>query len=222
VVAVLAFAGLAGSEGARYDGAVQMFAGQPVHLTNAAGGELVAPLGDLAPADAAQAVSAEVMDDEGWGLRRLGRRPLDREGFALKFDVGYLRSICSCAPGAGVGSNIQFGYFPHHRVGVLADVSLAGEGSFQRDSIAGELQWFPLELWRFYLGAFGHGGVQYAKDPDAGWRNGMAFGAGLILEFSLSTRLTLMLRSDWTTAHNTSRGTAWADSVQVTAGLAIY
>ena len=226
-VAVLAAAGLAVTEGLRYDGAVQMFAGQPVHLTDASGAERVVALGDLVPADAAQSVSSEVMDDEGWGLRRLDRRPLDRKGFAFKVDVGSLQSLCACYSAAGFGSNIQFGYFPHHRVGVLANLSLGGGTdplghTFQRHSIAGEVQWFPLDLWRFHLGAFGHGGVQYAKDLATGWRSGPAFGGGAILELSLTTRLTLMARGDWTTARTAPDGTSWADTALITGGLAIY
>jgi hypothetical protein len=226
-VAVLAVAGLAVTEGIRYDGAVQMFAGQPVHLTNAAGEQRVVALGDLVPADAVQSVSAEVMDDEGWGLRRLDRRPLDRKGLTFKVDVGYLRSIGARDSVAGVGSNIQLGYFPHHRLGALASFSLGGGNdsqgrTFERDSIAGELQWVPLDLWRFHLGGFGHAGVQWANDSSAGWRNGAAFGAGLILEISLATRLSLVARGDWTTAHTAPAGSGWADTIQITGGLAIY
>ena len=226
-VAVLAAAGLAVTEGLRYDGAVRMFAGQPVHLTDAAGAERVVALGDLVPADAAQSVSGEVMDDEGWGLSRLERRPLDRKGLAFKVDVGSLQSLCACYSAAGLGSNIQFGYFLHHRMGVLANLSLGGGSdrlghTFQRHSISGEMQWFPLDLWRFHLGAFGHGGVQYAKDLSPGWRTGPAFGGGAILELSLTTRLTLMARGDWTTARTAPDGTSWSDSAQITGGLAIY
>ena len=226
-VAVLAAAGLAVTEGLRYDGAVRMFAGQPVHLTDASGAKRDVALADLVPADAAQSVSAEVMDDEGWGMDFLDRRPLDRKGFAFKVDVGSLQSLCACYSAAGFGSNIQFGYFPHHRVGLLANLSL-GVGSdrldhtFQRHSIVGEVQWFPLDLWHFHLGAFGHAGVQYAKDLAPGWRTGPALGGGLILEISLTTRLALMARGDWTTARTAPDGTSWADSAQVTGGLAIY
>jgi hypothetical protein len=226
-VAVLAAAGLAITEGLRYDGAVQMFTGQPVHLTDADGAERVVALGDLVPADAAQSISAEVMDDEGWGLRFLERRPLDRKGFAFKVDVGSLQSLCACYSAAGFGSNIQFGYFPHHRLGILASLSLGGGSdrlgnTFQRHSVAGEVQWFPLNLWRLHLGGFGHGGVQYAKDLSPGWRTGPAFGGGAILELSLTTRLTLMARGDWTTARTAPDGTSWSDSAQITGGLAIY
>jgi hypothetical protein len=226
-IAVLAAAGLAVTEGVRYDGAVQMFAGQPVHLKDASGAERVVALGDLVPADAAQSVSAEVMDDEGWGLRLLGRRPLDRKGFAFKVDVGGLQSLGTGYSAAGFGSNIQFGYFPHHRLGVLANLSLGGGNdplghTFQRHSVSGEVQWFPLDLWRFHLGGFGHAGVQYAKDAAADWRSGAAFGGGLILEISLTTRLTLMARGDWTTARTAPDGKSWADSMLITGGLAIY
>lgn len=226
-VAVLAAAGLAVTEGLRYDGAVQMFAGQPVHLTDAYGVERVVALGDLVPADAAQSVGGEVMDDEGWGLRFLDRRPLDRKGFAFKVDVGSLQSLCACYSAAGFGSNIQFGYFPHHRAGLLLNLSLGGGSdalgrTFQRHSISGEAQWFPLNLWRFHLGGFGHGGVQIARESDSLTRTGPAFGGGLILEIALTTRLTLMARGDWTTARTSPDGTSWADTALVTGGLAIY
>jgi hypothetical protein len=226
-VAVLAAAGLAVTEGVRYDGAVRMLAGQPVHLKDAAGDERVVALGDLVPADAAQSVSAEVMDDEGWGLLRIERRPLDRQGFAFKVDVGSLQSLCACYSAAGFGSNIQFGYFPHRRLGLLANLSLGGGSdalgkTFQRHSISGEAQWFPLDLWRLHLGTFAHGGVQLAKETDVPSRNGPAFGAGLILEIALTTRLALMARGDWTTARTAPDSSGWADTFLVTGGLAIY
>jgi hypothetical protein len=226
-VLVLAAAGFAITEGLRYDGAVQMFAGQPVHLTDAYGVERVVALGDLVPADAAQSVSAEVMDDEGWGLRSFDRRPLDRKGFAFKVDVGSLQSLCACYSAAGFGSNIQFGYFPHHRAGLLLNLSLGGGSdalgrTFQRHSISGEAQWFPLNLWRFHLGGFGHGGVQIARESDSLTRTGPAFGGGLILEIALTTRLALMARGDWTTAKTSPDGTSWADTALITGGLAIY
>jgi hypothetical protein len=226
-VAVLAAAGLAVTEGLRYDGAVRMFAGQPVHLTDADGEERTVALGDLVPADAAQSVSAEVMDDEGWGLRVLDRRPLDRKGFAFKVDVGSLQSLGTGYSATGVGSNIQFGYFPLHSLGVLANLSLGGGSdplghTFQRHSVSGEVQWFPLDLWHFHLGAFGHAGMQYAKDAAANWRAGPALGGGLILEISLTTRLALMIRGDWTTARTAPDGKSWADSALITGGLAIY
>jgi len=226
-VLVLAAAGFAITEGLRYDGAVQMFAGQPVHLKDAYGVERVVALGDLVPADAAQSVGGEVMDDEGWGLRFLDRRPLDRKGFAFKVDMGSLQSLCACYSAAGFGSNIQFGYFPHHRAGLLLNLSLGGGSdalgrTFQRHSISAEAQWFPLNLWRFHLGGFGHGGIQIARESDSLTRTGPAFGGGLILEIALTTRLTLMARGDWTTARTAPGGAGWADSAQITGGLAIY
>jgi hypothetical protein len=184
----------------------------------------VVALADLVPADAAQSVSAEVMDDEGWGVQRLERRPLDRKGFAFKVDMGSLQSLCACYTAAGFASNIQFGYFPHHRVGVLANLSL-GIGSdslgntFQRHSISAEVQGFPLSLWRFHLGAFGHAGQQFAKDTNS--REGVALGGGLLLELSLTTRLALMARGDWTTAHTAPDG-SWASTSMITGGLAVY
>jgi len=226
-VVVLAAAGFAVNEGLRYDGTVQMAPGQPVHLKDADGIEREVALGDLVPADAGQSVAAEVMDDEGWGFRRLGRRPLDRKGFAFKVDMGSLQSLCACYSAVGFASNIQFGYFPHQRVGLLANLTLGGGSdslgnTFQRHSIAGEAQWFPLNLWRLHLGMFGHAGVQIAKESDSLTRTGPAFGGGLILEIALTTRLALMARGDWTTARTAPDGTSWADTTLFTGGLAIY
>ncbi|HEX7599337.1 MAG TPA: hypothetical protein VF518_14065, partial [Polyangia bacterium] len=226
-VIVLAAAGFAVNEGVRYDGAVQMFAGQPVHLKDSSGGERVVALGDLVPADATQSVKAEVMDDEGWGLRFIGRRPLDRKGFAFKLDMGSIRSLCACYSAAGFASNIQFGYFPHQRLGLLLNLTLGGGSdglgnTFSRHSISGEAQWFPLNLWRVHLGAFGHGGVQIASESNSDSRTGPAFGGGLLLEIALTTRLALMARGDWTTARTAPDGTSWADTTLITGGLAIY
>jgi hypothetical protein len=226
-VIVLAAAGFAVNEGVRYDGAVQMFVGQPVHLKDSSGGERVVALGDLVPADAAQSVEAEVMDDEGWGLRFIGRRPLDRKGFAFKMDMGSIRSLCPCYSAAGFASDIQFGYFPHQRLGLLLNLTLGGGSdalgnTFSRHSISGEAQWFPLNLWRFHLGAFGHGGVQVASESNSDSRTGPAFGGGLLLEIALTTRLALMARGDWTTARTAPDGTNWADTTLITGGLAIY
>ncbi len=229
-IAVLAAAGLAVTEGVRYDGAVQISPWQPLHLKIPGQGEQVVALGDLQPSQAAAAESATVMDDEGWGMNRVERRPLDRKGLAFKVDVGGLQSLCACYSVAGVGSHIQLGYFPHHRLGLLASLSLAGGTddfghTFQRHSVGAEVQWFPLNLWRLHLGGFGHVGSQYASDEEAGSRSGLAWGGGAILELALTTRLALMFRGDWTTAkvgRPAAGGESWNDSSMITGGLAIY
>ena len=225
-VAIMAAAGLAVTEGIRYDGFVQLHPAQPVHLKNDGGEVRAVPLDQLTPADVAGSSEAAIKDDEAWGFRFAGRRPLDRKGMAFKVELGSLDSLCACYSAAGLASNIQLGYFPHQRVGLLGTLTLGGgtsalEHTFQRHSVNLEAQAFPLNLWRLHLGAFGHVGYQLASD-ELGTRDGQAWGGGAILEIALSTRLALSGRWDYTTARTAPENGAWASTSIITAGLAIY
>jgi hypothetical protein len=214
------------TEGLRYDGYVQLHPEQPVHLKDRGGSQRTVPLATLTAADVAASNDAVVMDDETYGFRFANRRLLDREGFAFKVDMGSLSSLCTCYSAAGLASNIQFGYFPHHRAGLLATLTLGGgtnalDHTFQRHSANVEAQVFPLSWWRFHLGAFGHGGMQVARD-ELGTRTGPAWGGGGILEIGLTTRLALTGRVDYTIARTAPEPGDWASTSTVTAGIAIY
>jgi hypothetical protein len=227
VVALLATIGMVATEGARYDGTVAMYPWQPIHLKDASGQEREVPLAQITPADAAAASKAVVMDDEGWGLMRLGRRPLDRKGFAFKMDLGMMHSSCtSCLSADGFGVDVQVGYFPHSMVGLLGTWAFSGGSdsaskSYYRHNLAFEVQAFPVALYRLHLGGFGHAGIQYADDAIAGTRNGAAFGGGLLVEIDLTSRLALSLRGDYTSAHVSPTG-GWAGTEMFTAGVSIY
>lgn len=224
-VAVMAAAGLAVTEGLRYDGLAQLHPQQPLQLELEDGNKQTVLLSQLTAYDAAISEEAVVMDDQPYGFRFDRRRPLDRKGMAFKVDFGSLSSLCACYSAMGFGSNIQLGYFPHHRLGVLGTLSIgAGKNSvgeiFQRHSANLELQYFPLNWWRLHLGAFGHGGQQIARD-EFGSRTGPAWGGGAILELALTTRLALTGRMDYTTAHTAPDG-GWASTSVFSAGVAIY
>jgi hypothetical protein len=224
-VAVMAAAGLAVTEGLRFDGLVQLHPQQPLLLKYPDGSQQTVPLANLTALDAAVSEKALVLDDQGYGFRFDHRRPLDRAGFAFKVDFGSLSSLCACYSAMGFGSNIQFGYFPHHRVGLLGTLSVgAGKNSvgeiFQRHSANLELQYFPLSWWRLHLGGFGHLGEQVARD-EFGTRTGAAWGGGAILELALTTRLALTGRMDYTVAHTAPDG-GWASTSVFSGGLAIY
>jgi hypothetical protein len=225
-VALVATIGMVATEGARYDGGVAMYPWQLVHLKDANGQDREVPLAQITPADVASAAQAKVMDDEGWGFMRLGRRPLDHQGFAFKMDLGALHSSSASLSASGFGTNIQFGYFPHRTFGLLGAWAFSGGSDvdgkpYYRNNLALEAQFFPVSISRLHLGGFGHGGVQYANDAIGGTRNGAAFGGGLILELALTTRLALTARADYTSAH-IAPGGGWAGTEMFTAGVAIY
>jgi hypothetical protein len=226
IVAVLATIGMVATEGVRYDGSVAMYPWQSVHLKDGKGQEREVPLAQLTPADVASAANTVVMDDEGWGLQRLERRPLDRKGFTFKMDMGELFSSGNTLSASGFGANIQFGYFPHHRFGLLGTWAFSAGSdtnsqSYYRNNLALEAQFFPLRAWRLHLGGFGHGGVQYANDAKGGTRSGTALGGGLILEIALTSRLALTARADYTSAR-VAPGGGWAGTEMFTLGVAIY
>ena len=227
VFAVLATVGMVATEGVRYDGTVAMYPWQGVHLKDAAGREREVPLAQLTAADVTTTTEAKVMDDEGWGMMRLARGPLDRRGLAWKMNVGLLHSSCGCLVADGVAGDIQLGYFPHQMLGILAGWSPAGGSdvngnSFYRHGLALEAQFFPIDLSRLHLGAFAHGGVVYANDDVGGTRNGPAFGGGAMLELSLTARLALTVRFDYTSAKTAPLGAGWQGTESFTAGVAIY
>jgi hypothetical protein len=225
VVAVLATVGMVATEGTRYDGSVAMYPWQLVHLKNAQGQEREVPLAQLSLSDAQSATKAVVMDDEGWGLMRLGRRPLDRKGFAFKLDLGGSHAWNWGGEGNGFGMNLQLGYFPHHIVGILGSWSFLHGSDFNgntvsRNTLAIEAQVFPVSVWRLHLGAFGHAGVAFVNDA-GGSRNGNSFGGGLILELALTSRLALTFRADNSIAQVGSEA-GWAVDSTFTGGVAIY
>lgn len=231
VVALLATVGMIATEGVRYDGTVAVYPWQGVHLKDVAGQEREVPLAQLTQADVASTAEAKVMDDEGWGMMRLGRAPLNRQGFSWKMNLGILHSTCSCLNADGVAADIQFGYFPHSMVGILANWSPGGgsdsdDRTFSRHNLSLEAQFFPLSVWRLHLGGFGHAGIMYAKQyqHDAMTRStdGPAFGGGAMLELSLTTRLALTARFDYTSAKIGIDDQLWQGAETFTMGIAIY
>jgi hypothetical protein len=226
-LAVLATIGMVATEGARYDGDVAMYPWQSVYLEDENGQVREVPLAQLTPADVATTEEAKVADDEGWGMMRLGRRPLDRKGFAYKMDLGIFKSSSAGVDADGMGLNLQFGYFPHRFAGLLGTWSFAGgtnsiDHSFYRNNLSLEAEVFPVHLWRLHLGAFGHVGNQWAQEEDVGTRSGLALGGGGLLEIELTTRLALAFRADYTTAKVGPDGDRWQSGMLFSAGVAIY
>ncbi len=223
-VAALAAVGLAATEGLRFDGFADLAPAQPIHVRDPGGRQRVVPLYALSPTDAAYAEEALVMDDEGYGLRLLRRAPLDRRGAVFKVDLGTTDLAFDRYSLWGLASNVQIGYFPHHRFGLLASARFGGAdagaaGTVIRHAVGVEAQIFPLRLGRLHLGGLAHAGLAVGAAPERSSETGSTFGAGAIMELDLTTRMALTFRADWTCARlgNTcSRATAF------TMGIAIY
>jgi hypothetical protein len=227
VVAVVAVVGLAGSEGARFDGYAAMSPAQPVHIQHRVHGETVVALGDLTPADVATSVEAKVMDDEGYGIRRL-ESVLNRQGGAFKLTFGrtFFERATSTTTEAGPAAIIQLGYFFTPKYGVLANIGLGGAQDgvgaiLTRHELGLELQALPLALGPLHLGGYLNGGAaMFASDTGsapAQW--GGVAGAGAQIELDLTGRMALTLRGGINAARFTE---GWSPAATVTGGLAIY
>ncbi len=225
VVASMAAVGAALTEGMRFDGDVSAAPGQLLYLQDPKGGERPVPISQLTMADLTGTERAVLRDDEGFGLVRVERAPLNRKGFAFKVDVGSLETRVAGSEPLGIASHVQFGYFPHHRLGLLGGVSLAGAGGedgFARHAVTLEAQAFPINFWRIHLGATVHGGSAVTTNddgPDPIW--GIpTFGGGPILEIALTTRLALTARFDWSVIRKSPGD--WSSARAISGGLAIY
>ena len=226
VVAVVVAIGLVSSEGVRFDGYVAMSREQPVHLRGADGQQTTIPVADLSPGLVAGTVEAKVMDDEGFGLRRLDRLPLDRRGATFKLDSGTIAFDFAGATLAGPAMNIQTGYFFTRRLGLLVNLGLAGGaatgGLVPRHALGLELQAFPLAWGRVHLGGFGNGGMAITEvlvGSTPTYVNGPSVGGGALAELDLTSRLALTLRAGGSLA---KLDQIWTPAGQLTAGVAVY
>jgi hypothetical protein len=230
VGAAVATIALAASEGMLYEGHAEMSPDQVLHLEGPYGGHDVR-LSELTPAEAAAADQALVMDDEGYGLRRLDSAPLDRTGGVFRFELGAGSFNVGQLRASGFSSHVGMGYFPVPRLGILVDLGL-GFGSpdpsccvgpvtsdaISRHSLGLELQVLPLSLGPLHLGAFAGGGVVLAGRSGAD-ETGPMGSAGALLELELTSHMALAVRGGASTA---SLPSGWSSAGTVTGGLAIY
>jgi hypothetical protein len=226
-VVVLIAVGVAASEGVRFDGFIEMSPDQPVHLHDQGGSERVVALGALTPTDVATTTEAIVMDDEGYGLRRI-QHVLDRRGFAFKLDFGRVafEQATSSATDAGPVAHLQLGYFFAPAFGVLLTAALGGASDgfgavLTRHEVGLELQSLPLAAGPLHLGAYANGGYAMAATTAGGGaaEYGSSFGGGALVELDLTGRLALMVRAGGDLA---SFGDGWSPAASVSGGIAFY
>jgi hypothetical protein len=229
-VAVVLGLSLVSSEGVRYDGLAEMSPWQPVHLKQAAGDDLVIALGDLSPVALAGTVEAKVMDDEGYGIRRLGHLPISRVWMpTFKLDGGSMTFGRGGGGGAlsGFIANMQFGVFVRPWLGLLLTAGVGGAGdeygaTLTRHNFGFEVQSLPIALGPVRVGGFGNVGAAAFASTASGssieW--GREIGGGLLTELELTGRLALTFRAGANEAFFANSGASPAATF--TGGIAIY
>jgi hypothetical protein len=224
VVGVVVGVGLVSGEGVRFDGYVQMAPEQPIHLKDGFGQTRELPLAALSPEDVLATVEAKVMDDEGFGIERLNRVPLDRTGGTFKLDSGETAFGLGPASFYGPMATIQFGYFFTRRLGLLMNVALSGSTDGQgavvtRHTFSLELQSLPLAKGRLHAGGYADAGFALAGTTTNDVVSGPAAGGGALVELDLTSRLALTLRAGANLAHLDN---GWSPAGSLTIGVAVY
>jgi hypothetical protein len=217
--------GLVASEGVRYDGPAEMWAGQPVYLKDERGGETVVALGDITPDHLATTVEAKVKDDEGYGLHLLGHQPVDRnmspvlklEGGSVVVDQG--GSIASALTVSARG-----GLFVRPWLGLLLTAStgssLGGVNpTVGPHSLGFEVQSLPLHAGMFHLGGYANVGAGAASITQSEWAT--VFGGGVLAELDITGRMALTLRAGANNFYYVDTGFS-SPAATFTAGVAIY
>lgn len=216
ILAAVALFAVAGVEGSRFDGWVQLHPMMPVHLIGRDGSQAVMPLAWIDPQAAAWTEKAVIRPNEGpW--RTLERKPLTRGGtYGVYGGYGTTKSIYGDVD-AGPSFVIQGGYFPDQRVGILADIGFAWRdnrynGTLFESRYMLEVQALPLVLGPLHAGGYIGGGLAYRWEdtPDGtvtggGRGNGndgsTAYLGGAELQLDLHTRIALTARFGMVRSH---------------------
>jgi hypothetical protein len=229
-IAVVMAIGLVSSEGVRFDGLAQMSPWQPVHLKQRAGDDLVIALGDLSPVALSETVEAKVMDDEGYGIRRLDHLPISRVWMpTFKLDGGSMTFGRTGSFHSGIIANMQFGVFVRPWLGLLLTAGVGGAGdeygaTLTRHMFGFEAQSLPLALGPLRVGGFGNVGaaaIASTANGSGGVEWGREIGGGLLMELELTARLALTFRAGANEAFFADSGTT-SPAATFTGGIAIY
>lgn len=190
------------TEGARYDGWVQLDPQHPVHLWGPYNEYTWVPLAELDPQTAMWARKAIVRPGEG-PFDRLGRAPLNRRGLAYGMTLG--RTESPSIDGneyAGFLSHIQLGVFFTKQVGLMLDFGLgwarnSSNATIFEDRNALELQILPLSAGKFHAGVFGQVGLGLRQEdgPKEISRRDTYVAGGGMLQLELTTRLAITARA---------------------------
>lgn len=224
----VATVGLVATEGARFDGYAHLAPDHPLHLRRSDGSYQVVRLENLEPHHLSYVQSGIVTERDA--DVELGRRaPLDRQGFAWKFELGGLQLR---APNGDLPSKpaalMELGYFPAQELGLLAFASVGGGTHLGGDVLATRYglsaEIMPLRFGRVHLGGYGWGGLGYDVSEGGALEDRAAqyytVGAGALVEYDVTTRLAVTLRAgaDWQRVHG-----EWTEPAFLsTLGVAVY
>jgi hypothetical protein len=217
---------LAATEGARYDGWVQVHPMHPLHLQLRDGSQAWVPLAYLDERTIADTDEAYLNRAEGpW--TPLGRAPLNRVGGTFGFAMG-AAALNSAASSTvwGVLARLELGGFFTKQIGLLATLGLGtGVGGTGKTTFnaryGGELRYYPLRFDVLELGGYATAGfAQSSADmPTYEWsKDGFFYGGGGLVEIELSTRLALALRGGVAVLPNDRAVVA----PEITIGLSVY
>lgn len=210
VVAAVAVAAsvfvVAAIEGTRYDGFVSADPDRSIHLYRRDGQWLSIPVYALEPELAAWADGA-LLDDEdpGGSLQRIGRAPLDRQGFSMGVEAGVSGVVGpSDERHIGGGARFSLGGFPIQHLGLYGLVDFAAVNETLDIRYGTQLQAFVPPIGIAHLGVYGEvGGVGRRADrpDDTTERDRRLYGgAGALLQLDINTRVALTLRGGiWST-----------------------
>jgi hypothetical protein len=223
VAAAVALVVVAGIEGSRFDGDVQLHPMHPVHLFGSDGGYTVVPLAWIDPELASWADRADVRSNEGpW--RVLNTAPLWRNGwtYGLYGGTSSLRSA-SGATALGDAFTVQLGFFPTQELGILYSLFFAWRDTPLAQTVfefrqTAEVQYLPITV-----GSIAHAGVygglgQAIRREDGQPTDGSSsrvIDGGAMFQLKLHTRIALTARLGVARAH----GEQMSD---VMFGLSVY
>lgn len=211
VLAAVALVAVAGVEGSRYDGWVQLHPMHPVHLIGRDGSQVVMPLAWVDPQAASWTEKAIVKPYEGPWVP-IERKPLSRGlTYGMYGGSGSLRSVTGDV-NFGPSFVVQGGYFPEQHVGILASVNLGWRdnrfgGTLFDSRYMVELQALPIVLGKLHAGGYVGAGLAYRWEdvPGAtleGNNGSTAFSGGAMFQLDLHTRIALTARLGANRAHD--------------------
>jgi hypothetical protein len=222
ILAAIVAVSLAVTEGARYDGWVQVHPMHPVHLYGPYGEYRWVPLAQLDPQTAAWARRAYLRQTEGpWTT--VGRAPLDRAGWTFGMTLGVSEFPSEDdTEKRGFMGHIQLGLFPAHEIGVLLDFGMGWAENSLDQTVADfrnslELQFLPLDLGIIHMGGFGQIGIgaRWEDGEHGATDRGILFGGGVLVQLELTTRLAITGRLGITSVHDETTSDA-------TLGISVY